>query len=235
MFFFGFSDKGETAILHNEISSIIDRLSSPRKDKPTIDNDCNTENFRENELSSELNEQSTAIETDRIQYDFIEKMQTENDGSVCETIALDTVDVEKYRQMIPYNTTDMEKIAQQESLLDFLLINGICNDETFKIFIAEPDLHKERATKIVNSLYHVDKWMPIEYENESTIEWINSVESLPATVTPTHPAISIDTNNTNGFGGDLVIDPNPTIIPTNVPIQSYVSSWFFFSFFFFQF
>lgn len=72
--------------------------------------------------------------------------------------------IEDYRCMIPYNTVDPQKISQQESILELLISNGICDDETFKIFIAEPDLHKERATEILDNLYCVNRLIP-EDEN----------------------------------------------------------------------
>lgn len=77
-----------------------------------------------------------------------------------------------YRQMIPYNTTDPAKISQQESILELLISNNICNDETFKIFIAEPDLHKDKASAILDDLYCVSKLLPDE-ENDgiSICEW----------------------------------------------------------------
>lgn len=85
-----------------------------------------------------------------------------------------------YRQMIPYNTTDPSKISQQESILELLISNNICNDETFKIFIAEPDLHKDKASAILDDLYCVSKWLPDD-ENDviSVCEWPTSSGGIP--------------------------------------------------------
>lgn len=167
-----FFTDGETVILHNEITSIIDRLTSPRKVKHSIDADSDSEEI----VEKPIEEVTEAFEPNHSASDFIEKMQTENTTTM-DTIAFE-VNVEQYRQMIPYNTTDPEKISQQESILELLISNGICDAETFKIFIAEPDLHKERASQILDSLYCVNTMMPVEYENDGTIEWINSVETV---------------------------------------------------------
>lgn len=77
-----------------------------------------------------------------------------------------------YRQMIPYNTIDPSKISQQEAIIELLISNGICNDETFKVFIAEPDLHKERASAILDDLYCVSKCI-LDDDNDgiSICEW----------------------------------------------------------------
>lgn len=180
---------GETVFLHNEISSIIDRLSSPSKNKHsnidqqlpknvTVNNSQNANidtNFNTDTQATNTNEQIPIIEN---QQDFIEEMQTDTNTITVETIT--SFDVDKYRQMIPYNTTDPEKINQQESILELLISNGICDDETFRIFIAEPDLHKEKASQILDSLYCVNTMMPVEYENDAgAIEWIDMAESMP--------------------------------------------------------
>lgn len=140
--------------------------------------------------------------SDSVEPDFIDQMQTEMNNSCIggdgadataeNQVTIFTNDVEKYRRMIPYNTDNPEKISQQESILELLISNGICDDETFKIFIAEPDLHKDKASQIVDSLYCVDTMISIEYENEVATEWVNSVESMATTASDT--AISIDTN-----------------------------------------
>lgn len=198
----------ETVVLHNEITSIIDRLSSPGKDKsrPTnrpSDNDSHLIDTLP--ITNEIESRATITTSANIEPDFIDKMQTEidnsgGDGGGCDgvnvtsehQVTIFAIDVEKYRRMIPFNTDDAEKISQQESILELLISNGICDDETFKIFIAEPDLHKDKASQILDSLYCVDTMISNEYENEVTTEWVNSVESM-ATVT-SDTAISIDTN-----------------------------------------
>lgn len=85
-----------------------------------------------------------------------------------------------YRQMIPYNTTDPNRISQQESILELLISNNICNDETFKIFIAEPDLHKDKASAILDDLYCVSKLLP-EDENDvfSVCDWPTGSGDIP--------------------------------------------------------
>lgn len=219
---------GETVFLHNEISSIIDRLTSPSKNKPNVETSsdtnssdspsnanmhnisdknrnistetavdklCHTNN--EATVGSEVNDEQTTVNIS--QQDFIEEMQTEN-ATIVETTVL--INVDKFRQMIPYNTTDPEKISQQESILELLISNGICNDETFQIFITEPDLHKEKASQILDSLYCVNTMMPIEYENDGAIEWVNSVESLPIAQTP--DSIAFETNLNSAMDGNSI-------------------------------
>lgn len=58
----------------------------------------------------------------------------------------------EFRRRIPYNTNDPELIEQQHILLDFLVTNKICTEENFKIFIADPENHKEEAQRIVDQL-----------------------------------------------------------------------------------
>lgn len=233
---FAFISDGETVFLHNEISSIIDRLSSPSKNRRNNDINPHSSTDKHSEVTNsdvcDSGKNSTspfAKSTDAAavtidvpnvtintnpstdaevtvaenQNDFIEEMQTE-DTFALETMAY--VDVEKFRQMIPYNTTDAEKISQQESILELLISNGICNDETFQIFIAEPDSHKEKASQILDSLYCVNTMMPDEYENDGAIEWVNSVESMPIAQTP-DPVVAIETNS-NGASESNLIESN---------------------------
>lgn len=214
---------GETVFLHNEISSIIDRLSSPSKNKRNItttsdtnSNQCdmnldqNTNAQPDNPQTVSMTcpvitpekhsaaEHDVAVTIEQItivenQPEFIEEMQTEHTVTI-ETSAFD--DVEKFRQMIPYDTIDPEKISQQESILELLISNGICNQETFQIFIAEPDLHKEKASQILDSLYCVNTMMPIEYENDVAIEWVDSVDSVA--IAQTSDSVAIE-GNSNSF------------------------------------
>lgn len=190
----------ETVVLHNEITSIIDRLSSPGKDKARATNRPSDDHTLS--IANESESQAMIITNGSIEPDFIDKMQTEmNNSSSVGGSGVDvtdehqaitfTNDVEKYRRMIPFNTDDPEKINQQESILELLISNGICDDETFQIFIAEPDLHKDKASQILDSLYCVDTMISNEYENEVTSEWVNSVESMATTTSDT--GISIDT------------------------------------------
>lgn len=149
-----------------------------------IDTNFNTDNQAIN-----TNEQIPIIEN---QQDFIKKMQTDTNTVTMDTMA--PINIDKFRQMIPYNTTDPEKINQQESILELLISNGICDDETFRIFIAEPDLHKEKASQILDSLYCVNTMMPVEYENDTgAIEWIDLAESMPIAQTSDSIAIVAST------------------------------------------
>ncbi|KAH8379233.1 hypothetical protein KR009_003808 [Drosophila setifemur] len=60
-----------------------------------------------------------------------------------------------FRQRLPYQTDDPQTIEQQQILLEFLISNNICTEENFKIFIADPDNHKDEANRIVDELYMV--------------------------------------------------------------------------------
>lgn len=64
----------------------------------------------------------------------------------------DHTDFAVFRNQIPYNTTNPELIEQQHLLLDFLINNNICTKENFKIFIADPNNHKEAAAYIVDHM-----------------------------------------------------------------------------------
>lgn len=183
----------ENVVLHNEITNIIDRLSSPSKDRAVaevrksivkpIETAKATNEFKP--MTNQTTTTTVCSHIDDVDADFIDKMQIEmNTGS---EIAIFTNDTEKYRQMIPYNTNDPEKISQQESILELLLSNGICNGDTFKVFIAEPDLHKEKASQILDSLYCVDTMISTEYENEAATEWVNSAIASPVdSIDPTN-------------------------------------------------
>lgn len=177
-------------MLHNEITSIIDRLSSPGKSKATPNEPNEVRNnsvgpIQPTELIEieSVTDQTTitAERTHAVQPDFIDNMHTDaacSEGAINSAMNF-TSDVEKYRRMIPYCTSDPAKISQQESILELLISNGICDDETFKIFIAEPDSHKAKASQILDSLYCVSTMISIEYENDATAtEWVNSVESI---------------------------------------------------------
>lgn len=177
-------------MLHDEISSIINRLSSPSKTKSNV-----IESSKETLMPIQSHIQEILVETIEITsdatstanttIDTIEQMQASNDcDSISVTVETFEINTEKYRQMIPYNTTDQEKISQQESILELLISNDICNDETFKIFIAEPDLHKEKASQILDSLYCVSSMMPVSFENENSIDLINEINSASIDIVP---------------------------------------------------
>lgn len=192
----------EVVVLHNEITSIIDRLCSPsKKDK------CDTVEIEVEVKESEPNlfaaKDIVAIasaeplkvleETERVEEIDISKATVENSFEVVPSTTDESIyclDVNKYRQMVPYNTTDPEKSSQQENILELLISHGICNDETFQIFIAEPDMHKDKASQILDSLYCVNTMIPDEYEHENVMSPdlfnANEMEACPTVITPTH-------------------------------------------------
>lgn len=173
-FIFFIVTKTDTIILHTEISSIIERLSSPIKDK------AKERTVITNNLTVPSLETNQTHVTNVAGSSFIEEMQTVTVISGQEVSEPTEVrDVNKYRQMIPYETADPEKISQQESILELLITNGICDDETFKIFIAEPESHKEEASKILDSLYCISTIIPESHENEMSSEWIDTIQIAP--------------------------------------------------------
>lgn len=62
----------------------------------------------------------------------------------------------QFKNLLPYNTSDPEIHKRQKTLLDLLISNGICTEKNFKIFIAEPDAHKEEAEKILDELFLIE-------------------------------------------------------------------------------
>ncbi|XP_030373412.1 N-acetyltransferase eco [Scaptodrosophila lebanonensis] len=92
-------------------------------------------------------------------------------------VVMDADPFAKYRQLLPYNTNDPAVIEQQELLLEFLISNDICTDENFKIFIADPDNHKDEATRIVDELYVV-------VNAEQMAEEMCVEENVPVNIVP---------------------------------------------------
>ncbi|XP_059607616.1 N-acetyltransferase eco [Phlebotomus argentipes] len=85
---------------------------------------------------------------------IINKLTTEEEKEVDEIIAKVQSDPhDMFRKRLPYRTTDQEMIERQESILDLLISKGICTEETFKIFISEPEAHKEAAAKILDEMF----------------------------------------------------------------------------------
>lgn len=94
----------------------------------------------------------------------------------------DEADYSMFRNRLPYNTTDPELIEQQNLLLDFLINNNICTEENFKIFIADPDNHKEEASLIVDQVIVVVNEqtdfrhrIPYNTDDSETIEQQNKI------------------------------------------------------------
>ncbi|KAG4065323.1 hypothetical protein HA402_012765 [Bradysia odoriphaga] len=89
-----------------------------------------------------------------------EEMETQSVSAECD----------KYRQLIPYNTTDPAEIKRQETVLNILIENGICHEENFKIFISDYEHHKDEADAILNNLFEIsvsteaEMWIPQEDE-----------------------------------------------------------------------
>lgn len=84
---------------------------------------------------------------------------------------------DKYRKLIPYNTTDPNEIQRQETVLGILMENGICHDQNFKIFISEYEQNKDEAELILNNLFDISvssdmndqEQMWTSHEDEGTV------------------------------------------------------------------
>lgn len=64
---------------------------------------------------------------------------------------------EYFRQRLPYNTNDPEVEGQQHRMLDFLIENNICTEETFDIFIANYNQRRKEADEIMQTLQKTEK------------------------------------------------------------------------------
>lgn len=162
-------------VSHKQISSIIANLQSPKKASDPVHS--LHESSQVNETSelhrpSPVNLTEVALPPTDIVLQPIETQVFADDAMTCIG--------NSYRQMIPYNTTDPQKISQQESILELLIFNNICNDETFKIFIAEPDLHKEKASAILDELYCVSKLLPDDASDIASVsDWQSVAGDMP--------------------------------------------------------
>lgn len=115
------------------------------------------------DIISQLNKYATGMDTEETIEESLTVPATED--PVNNEVYMDEHD--KYRRMLPYNTNDPEIQQRQESIIELLISHNICNDENFKIFIAEPDLHKDKASQILDQIYVLDVAV------ESSDEFIN--------------------------------------------------------------
>lgn len=124
-----------------------------------------------------------------------------------------------FRAMLPYNTDDPNVHRSQEYLLEMLISCGICTAETFKIFIAEKELHKAEAEKILNELYVV-----VDDNDENVTTWTMEDEELYDSVTV--PIVN-DANekmeiNSYSIAAPItlnIVDDNATLDTIDVPMS----------------
>lgn len=64
-------------------------------------------------------------------------------------------EMDGFRNRIPYNTVDAKEAEKQSELLEMLITHGLCTEENFTIFIAEPDQHKDEMNRVMDSLVAV--------------------------------------------------------------------------------
>lgn len=62
----------------------------------------------------------------------------------------------RFLRQLPYQTDDPEIQERQQTLLNLLYTNNICNEHTFRIFIMEPKQHEAAATHILDQLFQLD-------------------------------------------------------------------------------
>lgn len=65
-----------------------------------------------------------------------------------------------FRNRLPYETTDPETMQRQSELLEMLIAHQLCTEENFRVFIAEPEQHKEEMNRILDSLVEVPVPVP---------------------------------------------------------------------------
>lgn len=90
-----------------------------------------------------------------------EEFETETEevtGIICKLTRDDEMDM--FRARIPYNTTDPREIERQSDVLELLISHDICSEETFTIFIAEPEQHPEEMARILDDLVVVTESAP---------------------------------------------------------------------------
>lgn len=109
------------------------------------------------DIISQLNKYASEMDAE----ETAEQSTAPTEDCVNNVVATDEHD--KYRRMLPYNTNDPEIQQRQESIIELLISQNICNDENFKIFIAEPDLHKDKASRILDQIYVLDVPSTDEY------------------------------------------------------------------------
>lgn len=168
--------------MDDEISCILNRLWSPSKAKPTnieIIEDIYVPVSADIALPLQL-EAGTQVLPTASSDEAVDVVEIDDEMYAEPSIEYDS-EALRLRTRIPYNTTDPAKISQQLAILDLLVVNGICNDETFTIFIAEPDLHKDKANEILDNLYSV---VPMEFQNgEGADYWNADIETTYVPIT----------------------------------------------------
>lgn len=168
--------------MDDEISSILTRLSSPSKAKPTrieIIEDIYVPVCTDIDLPLQLDADPQVLPS-ASPAEAVDVVEIDDEMYADPSIEYDS-EALRLRTRIPYNTTDPAKISQQLAILDLLVVNGICNDETFTIFIAEPDLHKDKANEILDNLYSV---VPMEFQNgEGADYWNADIETTYVPIT----------------------------------------------------
>ncbi|XP_013115922.2 N-acetyltransferase eco [Stomoxys calcitrans] len=92
-----------------------------------------------------------------------------------------------FRHKIPYNTIDLQVIAQQEAFLDFLEENSLCTEENFDIFIANYEQRKEEANAILS------QYMALDLKAESN----EGTGVVYVAEPPQQPASNVGDNNSS--------------------------------------
>lgn len=140
MFSYFFADD-EYLSIQQEVSDIINMLNTNPEDSGDVAGTVD-------KLANSAVVACTTIGMDQQPYDDAEKT------------------VEDFRKMLPYKTGDPGLQQTQRYLLEMLITHNICTAESFRIFIAEPELHKDEAARILDELYVIDDTDPVEWTME---------------------------------------------------------------------
>ncbi|XP_055700576.1 N-acetyltransferase eco [Phlebotomus papatasi] len=132
--------------LTNTLSATVDRgklslvpLKKRKKIRRMFDDIQDSFRDERNEVNSIIN-QLTAEEEAEVD-GIIAKIQSDPD--------------EEFRKRLPYKTSDPALISRQKSILELLISNKKCTEETFKVFIAEPEAHKAQAARILDEMFYL--------------------------------------------------------------------------------
>ncbi|GAB0090025.1 N-acetyltransferase eco [Sergentomyia squamirostris] len=126
----------------NSISATVNRgnisLVSPKKKKKKVQFEDLQDSFRdERDEVNSIIKQLTVEEEEEVD-GIIAQIEGSTDNC--------------FRKRIPYKATDPVLIERQKTILELLITNKMCNEKTFRIFISEPESHKEEASKILDEM-----------------------------------------------------------------------------------
>uniref|UniRef100_A0A1A9Z3L4 N-acetyltransferase domain-containing protein n=1 Tax=Glossina pallidipes TaxID=7398 RepID=A0A1A9Z3L4_GLOPL len=90
--------------------------------------------------------------------------------------------IEEFRRRIPYNTNDSLVAEQQQRFLDFLIVNNICTEENFDIFIRNFDTRKREADEILIEYMGTANNLTENLEEIETVNTGPEIENLDSSL-----------------------------------------------------